>query len=165
MVEKTIDAEGKVLHLGCGETGKQDGMINVDIRNLPNVDVISDIRDMPFMDSSAGGITTRNAIEHFGRNEIKPLLNEWSRVLKKGGFLRVETVDMGELMDKWRQIPEENMLDGILGAQTYDENFHKMVFTKDILERFLKEAGFMIKEVNQFEAREIPRILIVAFKI
>jgi hypothetical protein len=39
-----------------------------------------------------------------------------------------------------------------------------MIFTREILERFLTEAGMEIKEVNQFEAREIPRIKILAIK-
>jgi hypothetical protein len=56
------------------------------------------------------------------------------------------------------------MLDGILGAQTYNENFHKMVFTRNILERFLTEAGMEVKEVNQNIQREIPRIIIICVK-
>jgi ubiquinone/menaquinone biosynthesis C-methylase UbiE len=125
---------------------------------------VADVRKLPFPDGEADGIVNRNLIEHFGRNEIKPLLKEWSRVLKQGGFLMVETVDMGMLMDKWKDIPEENLLDGILGAQTYAENFHKMIFTREILERFLTESGMEVKEVKQFEEREIPRIKILAIK-
>lgn len=155
----------KIYNLGAGDVGRQEGIINVDCRHLPTVDIVADVRELPLPDNEADGIVSRNLIEHFGRNEIKPLLAEWVRVLKKGGELVVETVDMGKLMDKWRDIPEENMLDGILGAQTYDENFHKMVFTRDILERYLKEAGMEIKEVNQFEAREIPRIIISSTKL
>jgi len=156
---------GKILNLGSGSMGRQEGITNVDCRGLPTVDVVADVRKLPFKDGEIEGILNRNLIEHFGRNEIAPLLKEWSRVLKSGGFLQIETVDIGRLMDKWREIPEENMLDGILGAQTYDENFHKMVFTRAILERFLKEAGFEIGEVKQFDAREIPRIIINSIKI
>jgi len=155
---------GKILNLGSGDMGRTEGITNVDCRRLHNVDVVADVRELPFSDNEIEGIINRNLIEHFGRNEIRPLLKEWVRVLKPGGFLQVETVDMGRLMDKWREIPEENMLDGILGAQTYDENFHKMVFTKGILEKFLTEAGFEIEEVRQFDAREIPRIIIIAKK-
>ena len=155
----------KIYNLGSGDMGRQEGIINVDCRHLPTVDIVADVRKLPLPDNEADGILNRNLIEHFGRNEIKPLLAEWVRVLKPGGFLRVETVDMGNLMDKWRDIPEENLLDGILGAQTYEENFHKMVFTREILERFLTEAGMKIEEVNQFEAREIPRIIISSTKL
>lgn len=159
-MEKTM----KILNLGSGEMGKQEGIINVDCRHLPNVDVVADVRKLPFEDNEVDGIFNRNLIEHFGRHAIADLLKEWARVLKPGGFLQIETVDMGELMNHWQEIPEDNLLDGILGAQTYEENFHKMIFTREILERFLKEAGFEIKEVKQFVAREIPRIIINSTK-
>lgn len=155
----------KIANLGSGDMPKQEGIINVDCRELPTVDVVADVRKLPFADEEVDGIMSRNLIEHFGRYEIKPLLKEWARVIKKGGLLQIETVDMGELMDNWRQIPEENLLDGILGAQTYDENFHKMIFTREILERYIKESGFIISEVKQFVAREIPRIFIKCIKI
>ena len=141
-----------------------EGAINVDIRPLPNIDVVADVRKLPFKDGEADIIFNRNIIEHFGRHEIKDLLKEWARVLKSGGMLHLETVDMGGVMDKWRNIPEENWMDGMLGAQTYPENFHKMAFTREILERYFKEAGFTIGKVEQFEAREIPRIKIEALK-
>lgn len=154
----------KILNLGCGEQPRQEGITNVDIRPLPNVDVVADVKKLPFKDEEVDGIFNRNLIEHFGRHETKELLQEWTRVLKKGGFLHIETVDGGETMNRWQEIPEENLLDGILGAQTYPENFHKMIFTRDILVRFLEEAGLHIHKVNQFVAREIPRISIEAIK-
>lgn len=154
----------KILNLGSGDMGRTDGIINVDCRHLPNVDIVADVRKLPFENEDVDMIMNRNLIEHFGRHEIKDLLKEWARVLKTGGILQVETVDMGELMTHWKEIPEENLMDGILGAQTYPENFHKMIFTKDILERYLIEAGLKINETKQFEARRIPRIIVTAQK-
>lgn len=150
----------KIAWLGCGEYPMQ-GAINVDIRKLPTVDVVADVRELPFKDGELGGVASRNLIEHFSRNEIAPMLKEWVRVIRKGGFVQVETVDAGRLMDKWKELPEENLLDGLLGAQTYDENFHKMIFTKEILARFFREAGLTIIKCDQFEYREIPRIKMV----
>jgi predicted SAM-dependent methyltransferase len=141
------------------------GAINVDIRKLDGVDVVSDVRKLPFKDGELEGIGSRNLIEHFSRNDIAPMVKEWARCIKKDGFIHIETVDAGRLMDKWQQIPEENMLDGLLGAQSYDENFHKMIFTKDILTRFLKEAGLTLINCEQFEHRGIPRIKVVAVKL
>lgn len=153
-----------ILNLGSGNSGRTPGVINVDIRNIPTVDVVADVRKLPYKENEIDEIYNRNLIEHFGRHEIKDLLKEWARILKPGGKIHIETVDMGELMDHWREIPQENLLDGILGAQTYSENFHKMIFTKDILVNFLNEAGFHIHKVNQFIQRDIPRIKIEAIK-
>lgn len=151
----------KIAWIGAGEFPMK-GAINVDIRELPGIDVVADVRKLPFKNGELEGIASRNLIEHFARNEITPLLKEWTRCIEKGGFIQVETVDCGGLMDKWRGIPEENLLDGLLGAQTYDENFHKMIFTQETLERFLKEAGLTIIKTELFENREIPRMRITA---
>jgi predicted SAM-dependent methyltransferase len=155
---------GKILNLGSGDSGKQEGIINVDIRPLPTVDVVADVAHLTFPDNECEGVMSRNLIEHFGRHEYFDVVKEWVRVLQPGGFLKVETVDMGLLMDKWRQIPEENWLDGVLGAQTYPENFHKMSFTREHLEKDFEKLGLDILEVQQFEAREIPRIIIIGIK-
>lgn len=155
---------GKILNLGAGDSAKQEGIINVDIRNLPTVDVVADVAKLPFEDGECEGVMSRNLIEHFGRHEYFDVVKEWVRVLQPGGFLRVETVDMGLLMDKWREIPEENWLDGVLGAQTYPENFHKMSFTRERLESDFEKLGLEVAEVKQFDAREIPRIIITGIK-
>jgi predicted SAM-dependent methyltransferase len=153
----------KIANLGSGSMVKSEGIINVDCRDLPTVDVVADVTKLPFKKGELDGVMNRNLIEHFGRHEIEGLLKEWARVIKKGGFIQVETVDMGRTMDRWRDIPEENLLDGALGAQTYPENFHKMLFTKEILERYL-DKDFKDLKVDQFEAREIPRIIITGIK-
>lgn len=154
-----------ILRIGVGDTmQKQDGCLNVDIRDLPNIDVVADAKKLPFKNKEHDGIESRNLIEHFGRYEIDDVLKEWARVLKKGGYMALETVDMGGLMDYWRDIPTENLLDGILGAQTYPENFHKMVFTEEILKEKLKNVGMEIVVCEKFIHRMIPRIALRAIK-
>jgi len=147
-----------IAWLGCGEF-PMEGAINVDIRKLPCVDVVSDVRKLPFKDGELKGVASRNLIEHFGRHEIVPMLKEWARVVEKDGFVRAETVDGGRLMDKWRVMKEDELLDGLLGAQTYDENFHKMVFSEDIIRRCFDEAGLKC-DIEFFEHRDIPRFIV-----
>lgn len=154
-----------ILRIGVGDTiDKQDGYLNVDLRPLPNIDVVADAAKLPFKDNEHDGIESRNLIEHFSRHEIRDVFKEWARVLKPEGVLAVETVDVGELMNNWKNIPTENWLDGLLGAQTYPENFHKMAFTKELLLDLLYEAGLYEIQVNQFEHRQIPRIQVIAYK-
>lgn len=155
--------KGGIAFLGCGDY-PMPGAINVDIRKLPGVDVVSDVRNLPFKDGELEGVASRNLIEHFSRKDIDPMVKEWARVIQLGGFIQVETVDAGRLMDKWKEVSEEELLDGILGAQTYDENFHKMIFTEDILKRTLENAGMKIGKCETFEHRNIPRIKIMAVK-
>lgn len=155
-----------ILHIGVGDSKeKEEGHLNIDIRDLPNIDVVADAKNLPFKDGEHEAIVTRNLVEHFGRHEIDDLFKEWARVLKKGGTLVVETVDAGLTMENWRNIPTENWMDGILGAQTYPENFHKMAFTEGIMYEKLSKAGFQITEYKTIVHREIPRMQVVAQKI
>jgi|GEM_PF-812800 len=158
--KKPIAAGNSILNLGSGNDPGHAGIINVDVRPLENVDLVCDVKKLPFKDNEVKAIKSRNLIEHFGRHEVTQLVNEWARVLKPGGILKIETVDMGELMNNWKKIPAENLLDGIYGAQDYPENFHKMGFTRKNLEDFFRAAGLRVIKVEQFIAREIPRIII-----
>lgn len=149
-------ASKKIAFLGCGEF-PVTGAINVDIRDLPGVDVVADARKLPFKDGELEGLASRNLIEHFDRHEIKDVAKEWARVVEKGGFIEIETVDMGTTMDKWRSIPTENLIDCIFAAQTYPENYHKMLMTEDILVSLFRAAGMELGKIERFEYREIPR--------
>lgn len=154
----------KIAFLGCGEYPMQ-GAVNVDIRPLPGVDVVADVKNLPFGDGELEGAASRNLIEHFDRFEVKEVVKEWSRVVKKGGFIQIETVDMGEAMSKWKEIPTENLLDCMYGAQTYPENYHKMLMTEEILTDLFKEAGMEAERIERFEHRQIPRIKILFVKL
>lgn len=153
----------KIAYLGCGDF-PMEGAINVDIRDLPGVDVVSDVRKLPFKKGELDGIASRNLIEHFGRHEVGAMVKEWARCLKKGGYLETETVDMGRAMNNWRNIPEENFIDCMYGAETYDENFHKCLMTQEILVRLYEEAGLEVTEGKGFTHRDIPRMVIKGIK-
>lgn len=154
-----------ILRIGVGDFApKQEGYVNLDVRDLPNIDVVADARSLPFEDETFDSIESRNLIEHFDRNEIDGVFKEWARVLKKKGLLAIETVDGGNTMRYWEDIPTENLLDALLGQQTYPENYHKMLFTEQILRDKLTEAGFKVKQVENFVYRLIPRIVIRVVK-
>lgn len=155
--------EKKIAFLGCGEF-PMPGAINVDIRELPGVDVVSDVRKLPFKDGELDGISSRNLIEHFGRHEVGPMVKEWVRCLASDGFLQTETVDMGRTMDKWRDIPQEELIDCLYGAETYDENYHKMLMTEDILVKLYHDAGLKVIDVKLGEFRDIPRMVVIGIK-
>lgn len=149
--------KNRICYLGCGDFPMK-GAVNVDIRPLDGVDVVSDVKKLPFEGGELEGIASRNLIEHFDRFEVGPMVKEWARCVKKGGFISVETVDMGRAMTKWKAIPTENLIDCMYGAQTYPENFHKMLMTEEILENLFNDAGMVTVKSEQFEYREIPRI-------
>lgn len=81
------------LHLGCGPKHKHwDGFINCDV--LPDADVVTDIKKLPFPDEYADEIHAIHLFEHIAFWEVNKVLKEWRRVLKPGGKLVLEMPDM-----------------------------------------------------------------------
>ena len=101
----------KQIHLGCGKV-RLPGFINIDIQPGPAVDLVGDIRNLDFEDSSIDLVYSCAVIEHVGRREWVDLLKDWRRVLKPGG------------------------------GQKDDYDWHGMIFDFKTLERGLIEAGF-----------------------
>jgi len=154
-----------ILELGSGRMKRVPDVINVDIRPLPNVDVVCDLRKLPYEDNTIDEIRSSDVIEHFGRFEIEPLLKEWVRVLKPGGVMLNRTVDIGRNMDKWHEIPWPDLMNAVLGAQDYEQNFHKMMFTKESLSELMTKAGMKILKTERYSIRKLPRMRVIGQKI
>ena len=81
------------LDLGCGKRKSLPVAIGVDeIRGptLPfgwfsNPDIVADVNDLPFKDESIDWVTAAHLIEHM--SDPVASMNEWLRVLKKGGVI------------------------------------------------------------------------------
>jgi ubiquinone/menaquinone biosynthesis C-methylase UbiE len=75
------------LHLGCG-TDIREGWVNLDSADLPGVDIVCDIEDLPlpFEDEEFDEIRCDNILEHV---DYIPVLKEIHRILKTGGQLRI----------------------------------------------------------------------------
>ncbi len=80
------------LDLGCGEV-KQDQAIGMDRRNVPGVDVVHDIEDLPwpFPDGVFDGIVASHIVEHLKPWLVFDVINEAWRVMKPEGKLMIAT--------------------------------------------------------------------------
>jgi SAM-dependent methyltransferase len=74
------------LNLGSGNRPLA-GFVNVDSRPLSTVDVVADVRSLPFSDNSAVEIEASSLLEHFA--DPYAVLDEIHRVLAPQGVLRV----------------------------------------------------------------------------
>lgn len=76
------------LNLGCGRKILKDA-INVDVTKYPGVDAVVDLSvyPWPWTDESIDGIYASHVIEHL--EDPVRFINECRRILKKGGFLRL----------------------------------------------------------------------------
>lgn len=153
-----------VYDLGAGTRPKRKGIINVDCRKLPNIDLVMDLRELEIDSNSADMIISSDVIEHFGRWEVEALLKEWMRILKPGGKAMISTVDLGRTMDKYKDVPLNKWLDAVYGGQKYPTDFHKCGWTKESFIDLFKKVGFVTQGMKRFTLHRNPRMTIFAVK-
>ena len=131
------------LHLGCG-TKHLEGYTNIDIRYLPGVDEVNNIRFLRnYKENSVDEIYACHVLEHFGRWEYKEVLRRWFEILKPGGKLRLAVPNFSSICEYYRQTSDHKPLLGLLyGGQDYDENYHFITFDYITLKQDISDIGF-----------------------
>ena len=86
--EKVRAMAGNVrLNVGAGHI-LRDGFLNVDSRELPGIDVVADVRDLPFASEELKEIYSAHVLEHFPVEELRRVvLPRWVSLLEDGGKL------------------------------------------------------------------------------
>lgn len=173
---------------------KVEGFLNVDILELPGVDIVSDISNTPWIfmaknqsvkdeigqgteawnlsvkDNSVDEILMVEVLEHISFHDTVKVLTEIYRVLKPGGNLHIQVPDCGSMMEMYvrkeigediphkpksveeviymreltgKKVNPRRWLMAFCGAQKYGvPDIHKNIFTKEIMQDNLEEAGF-----------------------
>ena len=136
---------GLALNLGCGHK-PIDGMINVDMRALTNVDVQATADDLPFEKGSISRIHSEHLIEHFTEQTLlRRIFPHWFDMLKSGGTLSAVTPDAEAMMRSWADgaMDFETLRLITFGQQEYDGDFHFTMFSVESIEKLLKSVGFV----------------------
>jgi len=128
------------LDIGCGEN-KRSGMIGLDFRRTVSTDVIADARMLPFRDESFDCVFSSQVLEHFGHREATRLLDEWARVLKKGGTIEIRCPDLRARAFLFFLNPTWQNVKNIYGGQDYAGDYHKCGFSYGLLKRLLESCG------------------------
>jgi len=131
------------LHLGCGERYIK-GFVHIDIIDRPHIDHVSQIDDLSYiLDSSVDLIYASHVLEHFKRASVNNVLQEWHRVLKPGGILRIAVPDFAKLCEVYQETDDLSLIIGpIFGRQNYLYNIHYNVFDYNTLKISLESVGF-----------------------
>ena len=75
------------LHVGCGSK-IFPGWTNLDIDDLPGIDIIDDARKLSKIpDESWEIIYACHILEHLGRHEVEDVLKVWNTKLLKNGII------------------------------------------------------------------------------
>jgi predicted SAM-dependent methyltransferase len=136
------------LNIGCGAKPLAD-YVNVDERELEGVDLVADVRSLPFRAETLSEIYAAHLIEHFTEPDFKStVLPAWRSLLKAGGFLHVVTPDAEGMIRAFSrgEYSFENLRTVTYGGQDYPGNFHYTMFSREGLLAILREAGFTVGE-------------------
>lgn len=131
------------LHLGSGNK-RIPGFKNVDIRNDVDTDIVADVCDLYMIHNrSVDEIYFCHGMEHLTYDGAARALKEWRRVLVGGGRLRLSVPDFDKLVQLYgRRGLDKHVRAMICGGMDYEHNIHYSVWTYDVLEHFLSEAGY-----------------------
>ncbi len=137
--------DGKVLiHLGCGDINSPE-YINVDSRFFTHIHHVSNVEKLSFFKNNfADLIYTSHTLEHIPMEKVPGAIEEWKRVLKPGGVLRISVPDFDKIINIYNDNAKsiEVIWRPLLGGQEYKENFHFAIFNYNYLEKLLLNAGF-----------------------
>ena len=131
------------LNVGCGDYPNKD-KINVDIAYVPGVDVVCDAMYLPFKDDVADEVFLIHMVEHFRYLEVKKLLQEIKRVMKKDGFLIIEAPDLNKAINNFIENGNlSSLLKSLYGTQNKKYSLHQHYFcwTPEMMNYELKRVG------------------------
>ena len=141
--EKLV-ATGLRLNLGCGHVPRE-GYVNVDMRDLPGVDVVAPVDKLPVEVGSVAEIYSSHLLEHFESERLtRKLLPYWSKLLAPGGQFTAIVPDAHAMSMAYASAKYSfgDFREVFFGGQEYEGDYHLNMFTPDSLMSILKAAGF-----------------------
>lgn len=132
------------LNLGCGHKPHPD-KLNVDVRELPGVDIIAGVDNLPFAEASVDCIHAAHLLEHFPKRYLLDvLLPYWRSLLKPGGSLELVVPDSEAMLSAHQrgEIDFATLAEVTFGKQDYDGDFHYAMYSPASLTALLQQAGF-----------------------
>ena len=141
------------IHIGCG-TAIFDGWVNVDLRALPGVDMVLDVRSgLPFSDVEF--VFAEHFIEHLDFDSGLQFLHNCRAVLKGSGVLRLSTPNLDWV---WRNQyhhgdwhdDSEAVRDCFWMNKAFRGWGHQFLYNEQTLTETLREAGFGFVESTTY---------------
>lgn len=146
------------LNVGCGDRTFKNypdagyKCVNFDEReNLKKVDVVGDVRKLPFEDGLFDYILASDIIEHFPIAETEGVLKEWIRVLSSAGIIEFRLPNLEAICNDYVKRVNETRGTGepiahyfswlLYGSQDYPGNFHYVGFDRRLLRHYCGKVG------------------------
>ncbi len=143
-------AEGLRVNLGCGHL-PLDGYINVDLREMPGVDVLAPVDQLPFNEGEIDELYSAHLVEHFPQEQfVRDVLPYWVSLIRPGGSFRAVLPDAGAMLSGFADgsVRYEDLREVLFGGQEYEGDFHFNMYTTETLSRILSDAGLVEVKVE-----------------
>ena len=140
---------GLKLNLGCGHI-PLEGFLNVDVRDLPGVDIVASIENLPVTPNTVDTLHSAHLIEHFPEELLtRRLLPYWKSLLRSGGTFTAIAPDTEAMVNALANgtYSFEDFREVLFGSQDYAGDYHYNAFTPASLTSLLRAAGFSQVEV------------------
>lgn len=134
------------INIGCG-FDKRAGYLNVDFQEFHNPDLVADVRNLNMLPSDTyEEILAQDVLEHLPIIDIETTIEEWYRLLRIGGVLKLRIpnlIGLLHLLEDTRSARNQvDLIRCLFGTQAYKGDYHLSGFTSTLIENYLKEAGF-----------------------
>lgn len=143
------------LHLGCGWRDFGSEWIHIDGGDYPHLNY-KDITILPFEDNTVDLIYASHVLEYFDREEVVKIINEWNRVLKPGGVLRIAVPNFEVICELYlnKNIPLEKFLGPMYGKMKMENEtiYHRTIYDFISLKTLMESNGF--EETKKYDWRE-----------
>lgn len=143
------------LNLGCAKDIKE-GYVNIDTCAFNEKVTEMDIRNLQYKNSTVDEIYAKDIIEHMPFQESIECLEKWCNLLKPNGSIFIQTICFDSFIESYSlKIWDINTINYMLFAGinwvdgvTRNEDFHKSIYNKEILEKVLIKNNCSILKVE-----------------
>jgi predicted SAM-dependent methyltransferase len=161
------------MKLNLGSANQRiEGFLNVDALDWKgNTDIYQNLEKFPypFADNSVEEVLMIESLEHISFKNTVNVLREIRRILVEGGKLHIQVPDCGRMAEAYcydlisdkiphkgdekeilqiqkregKSVHSNRWLFAFCGAQKHEFDFHKAIFTDQLLDVSLRVAGFV----------------------
>lgn len=96
-----------------------------------------------YADGSASECRASHVLEHFGHREVPAVLQEWVRVLRPGGVLKIAVPDLEWIATNYIAGLDAPYQGYLMGGQVDENDFHRSVWDAEMLREALEHYGLV----------------------